>query len=273
MHPWLIHFPPVSTYGACIVIGLALAWIWARNRAPRAGVSPSHIDLLMPVLVGAGLLGAWLFGAWTDEATGNEGSGAVLVGALLIATAGGIAYAVSTRIPLGVLGDICGAPLALGIGIGRLGCFFAGCCYGRVSDPQFGVRFPRDSFAFLDQVHRGLLPPDAPQSLPVYPTQLYESGLCLLLALLLWGLGRRVRVSGEQFLWVGIGYALLRFMVEFFRGDNPAVVQLGQAGLTFSQVAAVGILLLAAGTGVVRRRFAGRWGLRLAPERRSAIAG
>lgn len=272
MHPWLIHSPPISSYGACIVAGLVLAWMWARFRARAAGVEPSHIDLLMPVLVGTGLLGAWVFGMWTDSATGEEAGGMVLVGSLLVATAVGIGYALLAKIPLGVLGDICAGPLALGIGIGRWGCFFAGCCFGKVCTPAMGVRFPRDSFAFLDQVQRGLLAPGAALSLPVYPTQLYESGLCLLLAAALWRLGKRARVSGEQFLWMGIGYAVLRFIVEFFRADNPAVVAIGGRGLTFSQVATIGILALAAGTWLVRRRFAGRWKL-LLTERRSAIAG
>ncbi len=57
MHPWLLHFPPITAYGACIVAGLLAAWLWGRRRARTASVDPSHIDLLLPVLIATGLLG------------------------------------------------------------------------------------------------------------------------------------------------------------------------------------------------------------------------
>lgn len=261
-------------YGVCIVAGILCAWLWARwlakqwiPRRDRQGAFapnlagqtlphgrvpdfPSHIDLLIPLLVATGLLGAWLFGRWTDAATGEESHGAVLVGSLLIATAAGILYALAARIPLGVLGDICAAPLALGIAIGRLGCFFAGCCFGKECPTFLGVRFPEGSFAYSAQVAAGKLAPNAATSLPVYPTQLYESALCALLALFIWRF-IRPRVPGEQFLAMGLGYAVVRFLVEFFRGDNPAVV----GPLTFSQAAAIAIALAAGITWLARRKI------------------
>jgi phosphatidylglycerol:prolipoprotein diacylglycerol transferase len=264
MHPWLLTSPPISTYGTCIVLALIATWIWLRGRAARAAIEPSRIDLLMPHLAGTGLAGAWLFGKLADRAVGTDDHAAVLVGSLLLATAAGIGFGIASRIPLGILGDLCSAPLALGIAIGRLGCFFAGCCFGKVCDHPTAltaVRYPAGSFAWLEQQHAGLLPPDfAGRSLPVYPVQMYESAGCLLLALaiasLRWPRIAGKAVAGERFLAVGIGYALLRFFAENLRGDNPPI-----HGLTFSQWTSLGILLLAGSTWFLRRHFAKLWHL------------
>ncbi len=263
MHPWLIHFPPVPTYGLCALVGVLLAWGIARILARRVRVEGSLIDLLIPVAVGAGLLGAYGFGSWTDAVTEEAVHGQVLVGSLICATVAGIGYALMMRIPLGVLGDICAAPVAAGVACGRLGCFFAGCCYGKISAGRYwwdGVCFPKGSFAFLDQVQRGWIEAGAKESLPVWPVQLYEAGLCLMLAGgLMWGFRRRA-VSGERFLYLGIGYAVIRFGLEFLRADNPVVGW----GLTFSQIGAVVLMATALVTLGLRRKFAEGLGLRVA---------
>jgi phosphatidylglycerol:prolipoprotein diacylglycerol transferase len=221
------------------------------------------MDLLMPLLLTTGLAGAWGFGRLTDLLTHEAAESAVLAGSLLASTAAGIAYALACRIPLGILGDICSAPLAMGIGIGRIGCFLAGCCFGKTSRGETfltGVRFPHGSFAFLQQVATGQLAPEASRSLAVYPVQLYEAAFCLLLSLFLaWSPGKR-RVRGEQFLLLGLAYAIFRFNVEFLRGDNPPV-----HGLTFSQWAAILITALATGTFVLRRHYAEKLHLWTAP--------
>jgi phosphatidylglycerol---prolipoprotein diacylglyceryl transferase len=263
MHPWLLQHPPISTYGACIVAALVAAWFWARSRAKAAAIDPSRIDLLMPLLLAAGLLGAYLFGLLTDALTPTPAHGTVLVGSLLLATAAGIAYALIARIPLGVLGDICAPPLALGIAIGRVGCFFAGCCFGKICEhPTFltAVQFPPGSLVAQFQLDQSLLPSGLhtagllPQ--PVYPVQLYESLLCLLLAIAVWRWRPRNDrgITGQKFLAVGLGYALLRFPLEYLRADNPPI-----GGLTFSQWTAIVIALAAGLTWLVRWRFAAKW--------------
>jgi phosphatidylglycerol:prolipoprotein diacylglycerol transferase len=265
MHPWLFNVPPISTYGACIVCGLILAWLLARRTAKSAGVDPSLIDLLIPLVVGAGLAGSYAFGWWTDALTDEATHGFVLVGAMIFATVMGIAYALIASLPLGVLGDIFAAPAALGIACGRVGCFFAGCCYGKISTFNlfpFCIRFPRGSFAFSEQVRAGLIPAAADASLPIYPVQLYEAALCALLA---WVLASRLgppKIPGERFLLLGIGYGLIRFPLEFLRADNPPAV----GGLTFSQAASIAVGIAAVVTWVVRRRCAGSLNL-VVPDR------
>jgi prolipoprotein diacylglyceryltransferase len=124
-----------------------------------------------------------------------------------------------------------------------------------------GVQFPRGSFAWQDQAARHLISASSAASLLVYPVQLYESGLCLMLAAaLIVGL-RRVVVEGERFLALGIGYGVIRFLLEFLRADNPPVAMY----LTFSQCISAAVVLAAIGTLIVRRRWAGALGLLLKP--------
>jgi phosphatidylglycerol---prolipoprotein diacylglyceryl transferase len=255
MYQYLLDHPPVSTWGACLVAGVVLTWLWSRARARRAAVEPWLIDLLVPTLLTFGLLGAWLFGLLTDALTAAPAHSSVLVGTLLVSTAAGITYALFAKIPLGILGDILAPPIALCIALGRIGCFFAGCCFGQVcAQPTFltAVTFPPGSFAAVAQQRSG-------PSLPVYPVQLYESAACLLLAAFLWRWRPRDDrgITGQKFLALGITYAAIRFCIEFLRADNPPI-----HGLTFSQWGALVIAALAAATWLLRRRYQERWHIR-----------
>src|SRR5207302_4219091 len=79
------------------------------------------------------------------------------------------------RLSLARLGDLAAAPIGMSLALARIGCFLAGCDYGKVTSVPWAVRFPAGSPAWRDQVAAGLLPADRPESLPVHPTQLYES--------------------------------------------------------------------------------------------------
>ncbi len=117
----------------------------------------------------------------------------------------------------------------LGHAFGRLGCFFGGCCFGAPTNGPTGVRFPAGSPAFLQHRAHGLLPPDAVASLPVHPSQLYEAvGNVLLFALLAAVAARRPAPPPGRltFLYL-LGYAVLRFGLEFWRGDLVRGVYFG----------------------------------------------
>ena len=135
-----------------------------------------------------------------------------------IAAAGVILFMARRRSwPLGNVADLLAPSLALAHGLGRVGCFLAGCCYGKVS--SFGVPFPPASVAYHEFVHSGLLAPGAPSTPPLAPTQLYEAaGECLIFALLML-LRRRRAFPGALALIYVMAYALLRATVEIMRGD------------------------------------------------------
>ena len=260
MHPILLRLPPVTSYGLMMLVGMVLGWWVARRQARRIGIEPSHVDLMAPLLVLAGLLGAVIFGWWTDAAIAGEAQhGRVLYGALLLAMTTGIGYCLVARFPLGDMGDACAAPVALGIAAGRVGCFLAGCCWGKECGEEFplGVRFPRGSFAWIQQVTEGKRDRLDAYTLPVHPTQLYEAIGAAAIAVVLLVLIRRRRVAGEIFLWMGISYAALRFSVEFFRADNEPVA----GGMTFSQIICLATAAVCVGTLLVRRARARQWRL------------
>ena len=120
--------------------------------------------------------------------------------------------------PLGDVADLLAFPLPLGHALGRVGCFLAGCCYGKVS--PFGLRFPPASVAYQDLARAGLLAPGAPFTPTLAPTQLYEAAGEGLLFVLLMVLRRRRPFPGSLALIYVMGYALLRTAVEVMRGDT-----------------------------------------------------
>ena len=133
--------------------------------------------------------------------------------------------------------DVAAPAVAIGIAIGRIGCFLNGCCYGAVCDRGWAISFPAGSHAWVRQVDAGLISPLASHSLPVHPTQIYASlaGFAVLAALLVY-LPRR-RNPGQAMALLMIIYPLSRWPLEVLRGDEPAIF----AGMTLSQNISVGL--------------------------------
>lgn len=128
--------------------------------------------------------------------------------------------------------DMAGFAIALGLGFGRMGCLLAGCCFGLPLNAPWALVFPPFSSASEKQAQLGLLASSSHASLPVHPTQLYESaGALAISAFLLLFLHPRKRYDGQVFLaFVGL-YAVLRFSLEFLRSDDRG----GVLGLSTSQ--------------------------------------
>ena len=126
--------------------------------------------------------------------------GGVFYGGLMMALLFSVVYLRRVRLNFWKVGDAVGPGAALGHAVGRIGCFLGGCCYGRPSGFFWAVKFPH-----LSQ--------------KVHPTQLYESGLNLLNFVFLLALFRKKKFNGQVFCVYIINYSLIRFFVEYFRGD------------------------------------------------------
>jgi phosphatidylglycerol:prolipoprotein diacylglycerol transferase len=117
-------------------------------------------------------------------------------------------------------GDLFAPALALGHAFGRLGCFAAGCCFGKVGGGALATSFPRGSVAFDELASAGAIPAGWQNTPGLHPTQLYEAVGELMIFATLLVMRPRVRRQPGTLLVVYLGlYALLRFFVEIFRGD------------------------------------------------------
>jgi phosphatidylglycerol:prolipoprotein diacylglycerol transferase len=136
--------------------------------------------------------------------------------------------------------DLASVGIAIGLGFGRIGCFLAGCCFGDVSHGTHALSFPPRSPASDQHWKQGLIDHAGEPSLPVLPTQAFESAMSFAVAgfLLLYLQGRK-RYDGQIFVWFLGLYALGRFVIEFWRADDRG----GALGLSTSQL--IGLLIVA----------------------------
>jgi phosphatidylglycerol---prolipoprotein diacylglyceryl transferase len=222
MYPRLLELGPITvyTYGvllaAAYLLGLKLAMVRARAR------NLDHtrvLDLGIYIIISA-LLGAKLLLLVTDWRTFTSSpgelltllrSGGVFYGGLIVAVAVSLWYIRRVGLPLWTTCDVFAPGIALGHVIGRLGCLFAGCCYGKPTSLPWGITFT-DPFAAANV--------GTPLNTPLHPTQLYEAGAeALILILLLATESRGRRFAGRTFWLYILLYAISRFIVEIFRGD------------------------------------------------------
>jgi phosphatidylglycerol:prolipoprotein diacylglycerol transferase len=106
--------------------------------------------------------------------------------------------------------------IALGHVIGRMGCFFAGCCFGRATDVPWAITFTNQYAA--ENV-------GTPLNVPLHPTQLYEAGAELVILGLLLVMERKGRpFPGRTFWGYLLLYGITRFIIEFYRGDARGMV-------------------------------------------------
>jgi len=218
MYPVLIKIGPLTihTYGFLIAAAFLLGLWLAVRQAKKTGISHDKIiDLGFYTLV-AGLVGSRLFFIGTnlsyfaahplDVVKIWEG-GLVFYGGMLFAAPTALWYARKNGLPIWRTVDIWAPSIAIGHAIGRIGCFCAGCCYGR---PAEGIPW---SVTFT--VPETL----AIQGVPLHPSQLYESGAELVNFVILITLRRFQSFHGQLF-WVYIlNYSIIRSVVELFRGD------------------------------------------------------
>lgn len=235
----------LHTYGVLLALAF-LAGLWAASRqARKAGLDPARItDMAVYVLI-AGLVGAKLmllavewpyYSQNPRELLSILQSGGVFYGGLLAAIPVAWWFVRRHGLPGWQTADVLAPGLILGQSIGRLGCFAAGCCYGRPADVPWAVTF-RDIYAT-----RAV---GTPIDIPLHPTQIYESLAALGIYLLLVWMAPRKRFHGQVFLAYLFLYSLTRFALEFFRGDAARGTVLG-GWLSTSQFISLLVILAVA---------------------------
>jgi phosphatidylglycerol:prolipoprotein diacylglycerol transferase len=157
------------------------------------------------------------------------------------------------RFPFWKAADMAGFAVPLGLAFGRMGCLMAGCCFGSVCHLPWAMSFPGGSAASEAQFHEHLLPSARMWSLPVHPTQVYESAASLAISAvcLLW-VHPRKRYDGQVFAVFLALYAAARFAIEFLRRDARG----GLLGLSTSQLVGVALLGVALAIHLWRGRGA-----------------
>ena len=253
MYPDLISRGPlhVKTYGCCMALGFLAAWQVVAWLCRRTGRATEPLSNLLVALMIAGVVGsrvAYVIEHWQSEFAAHplsvvriDQGGLMFYGGLILALGCFFLWCRLKKERILPLADLLATVVPLGHAFGRVGCFFYGCCYGRESASALAVAFPRGSPAWYEQLNAGRIPSTATASLPVLPTQLFVAAAVLVLFVALFLLYRRfalVRPGLVTGAYV-IGYALVRFGLEYLRGDPRAAV----GPLSISQTISLGLLV------------------------------
>lgn len=206
----------------------ATLWLCTVSRGSRIGYSPEFIQNLITVIAISAFVFArslHVFVYW-DSYKYNPSEilfsrvGYIYLGGFVGAVVCAVWYTRRHHQSVLGVGDLFAPYLALVQGIGRIGCFLFGCCYGKLCSMPWGVRFPLDSPAFYDHWNHGLISSTATQSLPVHPTQLYESLFCFAHFGILLLIRKYQGFRGQLAICYLMFYSVGRFTIEFFRGDE-----------------------------------------------------
>jgi len=227
MHPVLFDLGPVTvyTYGVLLAAAYLLGLQLARVRARARGLDANRVlDLGIYIIISA-LIGAKLLLLVTDFRTFTSNprelltlarSGGVFYGGLILAVTVALVYIRRIGLPLWTTCDVFAPGIAVGHVVGRFGCLFAGCCFGKPTKMPWGITFT-DPFAAANV--------GTPLNVPLHPTQIYEAGAELLILIVLLATERKGRAYPGRTFWLYmLLYAISRFIIEFFRGDERGSV-------------------------------------------------
>jgi phosphatidylglycerol---prolipoprotein diacylglyceryl transferase len=246
MYPSLLSFGPFTLYSFGVMVSLAIlagvTWGWFRLKQQR--VAPEVVFPAVILSILSGLLGGrlayffyepqWFLKTPWEALTST--SGMVWYGGLLVGLCSFIVFSRSwkTRYPSLAVLDAMMPPIGLGLAIGRIGCFLAGCCYGRRYSGFGSILYPVGH-------------PTHPHS--VWAVPLFEMAIMTLWVLLACFLEKRLNSNGHRLGlttgWMLLGFALCRFGLEVFRGDRVELSHGISASQAYSlAIGALGLWLL-----------------------------
>ena len=242
MHPELFSFNlpfssqqiTIYTYAFCIVLGTLIASLYTKwNAKKELGIKNLQNSFFYIVFI-AGFVGGKLFfylerpiHFWENPhlMLDNFSGGFVFYGSFVTIIPIVIWYLKGYKIPVLPMLDILAITTIIAHSLGRIGCFNAGCCYGKPTKSSFGLVFPTT------------------HNTSVHPTQLYEAGILIGIAIILLIIKKRQQFEGQLFILYTAMYAVCRTIIELFRGDNRGYII--DNYISHSQFIALLILIIA----------------------------
>ena len=218
MHPVLFEIGSfrLYSYGVLLVIAFYISIWLATKEAKVKGIDPqTMVDITLIILI-SGVIGGKLaymvlhLPLYIENPFDIElwRGGFIFHGGLFLSIISVFLYTKKKKLSFLYIADFLIPYVALGEGIGRIGCFLNGCCYGKVTELPWGREFPLSSPAGYQY-----------GSVPLHPTQLYSSLFLFILFLILRGLRARIKFKGEIFLLYFFLYPAFRLFIDFLRGD------------------------------------------------------
>jgi len=254
MHPVLFEFElfgkelTIYSYGFFIVLGAVFGVTYLAVRAKKEfGVPFDTVNNLFLLLLAGAFIGGKFFlffenpSFYADNPSALlSGRGFVFYGSLLFCIPIMLWFFKRHKLPVMPMLDIMAIVTVIVHGFGRIGCFMAGCCYGKETHGWLGVIFS-DPMCFA-----------RPLGTPLHPTQLYSAGMILLIAIVLLYVKSHRRFHGQVFLLYLILYGFGRSVVEIFRGDTSRGYVI-EGLLSHSQF--ISIIVIAAAVYFYRRNY------------------
>ena len=229
-------------YGLMIAIGIVAGCLTAEYRARKQGLDSEQIfPMILWCLVGGFLCAKLLIWITEWKSIAQDpgfmmetlSSGFVVFGGIIGGILTGFLYCRIKGLIFFKYADVILPSVALAQGFGRIGCFLAGCCYGKETESVFSVIFQNSEYA--------------PNHVALIPTQLYSSGLDFLHFLLLLLIARNKKEDGQVTACYLIFYSLGRFVIEFFRGDiirgSVGILSTSQFISIFTGIAGIVLLI------------------------------
>jgi phosphatidylglycerol:prolipoprotein diacylglycerol transferase len=240
MHPILFELGPIPvySYGTMIALAFLICIYLVRKDAQKIGIEPGAVTDIGLWIIVSGVVGARVTYVLMNARDYLEDpleiimlnhGGLVYYGGVTAGTIAAIYLIRRAGLPVLKTTDVLIPYIALGQALGRIGCFLNGCCYGRPTTTGLGITFPPESPAFL-----------AYPGQKIIPVQLVSFAALVCLFLVLKAVSTKKRFDGQVFALYFIIYPALRFVIEFFRGDNQILF----AGLTVGQLTSTGMFAI-----------------------------
>lgn len=260
MYPYIdLGIIQIPTYITLFLVAYAIMVVWARKLGERYNYPKADI-LYIALYAGIGILIGAKFmyfvsklpkiipnfdvyiELWKNnptEAMNYSFGGLVFYGGLIGAVVGAYIYCRQFKMPFTPLLDIFAPLIPFVHGVGRIGCFMAGCCYGKEYHGFGSVQFPANEVI------------EALDDVPRVPVQLIEAGLNFIIAIILYILLQKGKMKAGQLMGIYIVYyTVVRYLMEMLRGDE---VRGNVGGISTSQI--ISIILIPVGIVLVR----GKW--------------